>query len=65
MREYLASKGFNVAQLTTVGYGEARQVVAGAQKDDPGAEQNRRVVFVIENRPSAGVAMTASRELPR
>lgn len=36
------------AQLRAVGYGEDRLVVDGASRDDPGAELNRRVVFVIE-----------------
>jgi hypothetical protein len=31
-----------------VGLGETRQVVEGASRDDPGADANRRVVFVIE-----------------
>jgi outer membrane protein OmpA-like peptidoglycan-associated protein len=53
VREFLASQGLANEQVATVGYGEARQVVAGAQKDDPGAEQNRRVVFVIESRGPA------------
>lgn len=47
------------AQLRTVGYGEDRLVVPGAAKDDPGAELNRRVVFVIES-PSGSVETTVT-----
>ncbi|HEU4563394.1 MAG TPA: OmpA family protein [Gemmatimonadaceae bacterium] len=56
VRQYLSEKGVT-NQLEAVGYGEARQVVKGAQKDDPGALENRRVVFVIES-PSQGTAAT-------
>ena len=37
-------------QFRAVGYGKQfeRQVVPGAQKDDPGAERNRRVSFTID-----------------
>ncbi|HEX6051241.1 MAG TPA: OmpA family protein, partial [Gemmatimonadaceae bacterium] len=37
-------------QFRTVGYGEQfeRQVSPGARKDDPGAEENRRVTFTID-----------------
>ena len=37
------------AELRAVGMGENRPVVPGAAKDDPGAELNRRVVFVVES----------------
>src|SRR5919201_3382649 len=50
VKTYLTEKGLS-SDIKTVGYGEARPVVPGAGKDDPGAEQNRRVVFVIESRP--------------
>lgn len=60
VRDYLMQQGI-MAQLRVVGYGEDRQVVPEAQKDDPGAELNRRVVFVIET-PEAGrpIAMQPS-----
>jgi len=45
----LASLGMS-QEVRTVGYGETRQVVKGAAKDDPGAQENRRVVFVIESK---------------
>ncbi|MDQ6888117.1 MAG: OmpA family protein [Gemmatimonadota bacterium] len=55
---YLQTAGLTASQLRSVGYGEERQVVKGAQRDEPGAEQNRRVVFVVESKPqtSTGVA---------
>jgi outer membrane protein OmpA-like peptidoglycan-associated protein len=50
VRDYLSSKGLTADQLRTIGYGETRQVVSGAERDEPGAEMNRRVVFVIETK---------------
>jgi outer membrane protein OmpA-like peptidoglycan-associated protein len=44
----LASLGVPSTQLRTVGYGETRLVAPGATHNERGAEQNRRVVFVIE-----------------
>jgi len=58
--QYLAEKGLNSANVRTVGYGESRLVNAKAQKDDPGAEANRRVVFVVETNGSAAATTTAS-----
>ena len=42
--------GLPERQFKTVGYGKQRerQVQAGARKDDPGAEANRRVTFTID-----------------
>jgi peptidoglycan-associated lipoprotein len=57
VRDYLASKGLAFGQLKSVGMGEARQVRPGAERDMPGAELNRRVVFVVET-PTDG-ALTA------
>ena len=57
VRDQLVEIGVQ-AQLRTVGYGENRLVVEGAQRDDPGAELNRRVVFVIES-PSGAVETTS------
>lgn len=57
VRDRLIEVGIQ-AQVRPVGYGEDRLVVPGAEKDDPGAELNRRVVFVIET-PSQG-AVTAT-----
>lgn len=55
---YITQAGVQGVSLRTVGLGEARQVVQGAQKDQPGAQSNRRVVFVVETK--AGDATTAS-----
>jgi outer membrane protein OmpA-like peptidoglycan-associated protein len=61
VRAYLVSKGMTDAQLKAIGYGESRQVVAGAERDDTGAELNRRVVFVVETKgDSTATNMTAS-----
>jgi peptidoglycan-associated lipoprotein len=54
---YLGEKGISSANLKTVGYGKSRLVNKGAQKDEPGAEANRRVVFVVETKGSAAVAV--------
>jgi len=61
VRDYLIQQGIT-AQLRVVGYGEQRLVVPNAEKDDPGAELNRRVVFVIEtpNAPPRPVTMVTS-----
>ncbi len=48
VRDRLVEGGIQ-AQVRPVGYGETRLVVPDAAKDDPGAELNRRVVFVIES----------------
>ena len=42
--------GLPSQQFRTIGYGEVfeRQVAPGARKDDPGAEENRRVTFTID-----------------
>jgi peptidoglycan-associated lipoprotein len=50
VRAHLTTAGLNPELINAIGYGEARQVVPGAERDDPGAEKNRRVVFVVESR---------------
>lgn len=56
--ESLQSLGLDQNPLRTIGYGESRAVRPGAEKNDPGAESNRRVVFVIENAgPDAAIAL--------
>jgi outer membrane protein OmpA-like peptidoglycan-associated protein len=58
VRDALASLGLGGNPLRAVGYGESRQVTPGAAKDAPGAQGNRRVVFVIENAgPDAAIAL--------
>ena len=49
VRRSLESLGLTGNPLRTIAYGESRLVHPGAAADDPGAQQNRRVVFVIEN----------------
>jgi len=53
VRDYLSSKGLDLTILKTVGYGKTRLVNPGAQRDDQGAEENRRVTFVIETKSQA------------
>ena len=66
VRQYLLAQGLDAGSLRSVGYGESRQVVPGAERDASGAEQNRRVVFVIETRAPATVATADPRpELPQ
>ena len=63
VKAYVASKGLDGSLIETVGYGESRQVARGAEKYQPGAELNRRVVFVIESPANADAnKVTASLE---
>jgi outer membrane protein OmpA-like peptidoglycan-associated protein len=48
----------NPMLLQAIGYGETRQVIPGAQRDDSGAEMNRRVVFVVEARDANAIIAT-------
>ncbi len=59
VRDYLVSSaGLTTTEITTVGYGKTRLVAPGAWGDMPGADLNRRVVFVIETRgATTGVAL--------
>jgi outer membrane protein OmpA-like peptidoglycan-associated protein len=50
---YLVQQGLGNGLVRAVGYGEDRPVVAGAAAQEPGAELNRRVVFVIEGGSAA------------
>jgi outer membrane protein OmpA-like peptidoglycan-associated protein len=52
VKAYVAGKGLDPSLIEAVGYGKTRLVKA-AQKDQPGAELNRRVVFVIETPANA------------
>ena len=63
VKAYVSSKGLDASLINSVGYGESRQVSAGAWGDQPGAELNRRVVFVIETPANADAnRVTASTE---
>ena len=57
VRDHLVKNGLTGNELGVVGYGKTRQVAAGASRDMPGAELNRRVVFVIESKGQRNVAM--------
>jgi peptidoglycan-associated lipoprotein len=58
VRSYLMTRNIT-AQVRTIGYGEDRLVVKDASKNEPGAELNRRVVFVIESPKAQATQMTA------
>ena len=63
VKAYVSSKGLDASLIESVGYGESRQVSKGAWGDQPGAELNRRVVFVIESPANADAnKVTASLE---
>jgi len=63
VRDYLVSQGgLTTNQLETIGYGETRLVTPKAWGDQPGAELNRRVVFVIETAGTQSVALTTPDE---
>ena len=57
VKAYLTAQGLANNELATVGYGETRLVTPGAWGDKPGAELNRRVVFVIENKGQRAVSL--------
>jgi peptidoglycan-associated lipoprotein len=46
---YLTTAGLTGVELRPIGVGEDRQVVKGAEHDEPGAQTNRRVVFIVES----------------
>lgn len=55
--DYLHQAGLSSSiQVKSVAMGETRQVVKGAEREMPGAEANRRVVFVIESAGQQGPA---------
>ncbi|MFW5947576.1 MAG: OmpA family protein [Gemmatimonadota bacterium] len=57
VRDHLTEIGLE-AEIRAVGYGEDRLVVPDATDDDPGAELNRRVVFVIETPANGSVEVS-------
>lgn len=62
VKRELATRGVDAAMIRTMGFGSMRQVVPGAQKDDPGADRNRRVVFVIESAEARTVEASTSNQ---
>jgi peptidoglycan-associated lipoprotein len=63
VKTYLVSNGLGAEQLATIGYGETRLVTPRAWGDQPGADLNRRVVFVVETAAQRPVAL-AQPEVP-
>jgi peptidoglycan-associated lipoprotein len=63
VRDYLRSSGLTSNELNAIGYGETRLVAPGASHEQPGAELNRRVVFVVETAAQRSVAL-AMPEMP-
>lgn len=57
---YLTQAGISGVSLRSMGLGESRLVVEGAERDMPGAEANRRVVFVVETRGAAGTSVSSA-----
>src|SRR6059058_2594465 len=57
VKSYLVSQGIPDQLVKTVGYGKTRLVVPGAWGDRNGAESNRRVVFVVESKGQAALAL--------
>ena len=61
VKAYVAGKGLDASLIESVGYGETRLVNRAAWGNQPGAELNRRVVFVIETPANAEASkVTAS-----
>jgi peptidoglycan-associated lipoprotein len=56
---YLTTAGIQGVTLRSVGLGETRLVVEGAERDQPGAEANRRVVFVVETKGAGGTSVSS------
>ena len=59
VRSFIGTRGVDLALVGAVGYGKTRLVKRGAEKDMPGAELNRRVVFVNETPANAGASTMA------
>jgi|SRR5436309_8190174 len=57
VKSFLVAQGVAPQQVKTVGYGKTRLVVPGAWGDRAGAESNRRVVFVVETKGQAALAL--------
>lgn len=57
VKQYLSEAGMMADMVATVAYGETRQVVPGAERDDTGADKNRRVTFVIEGVDVSGTGI--------
>ena len=63
VKQYVASKGVDPSLVNAIGYGKTRLVARNASGGMPGAELNRRVVFVVETPANPDAArVTASIE---
>lgn len=66
VKQYLVAQGLPTDLVNPVGYGETRLVTPGASHDEPGAELNRRAVFVIETAAQqSSVAMAPTDSMNR
>lgn len=68
VKQYLIAQGLPTDLVKAVGYGETRLVAPGASHDQPGAELNRRAVFVIETaaqQQQSSVAMAPTDSVAR
>src|SRR6266581_9047145 len=63
VKNWLTTQGVTVVDLATVGYGKTRLVTPKAWGDQPGADLNRRVVFVVETAAQKAIAL-AQPEVP-
>lgn len=59
VRRYVSGRGIDPTLVNAVGYGESRLVRRDASHNMPGAELNRRVVFVVETPANAVRTMAA------
>lgn len=64
VEDYLASQGLATTQMEAIGYGKTRLVTPKAWGDQPGAELNRRAVFVIETKGQTNVAIDTPQGTP-
>ena len=60
VRDFIAARGVDASLVNAIGYGEARLVNRGAERDMAGAQLNRRVVFVIETPANSTRTMAVS-----
>jgi len=60
VKQYVSGKGIDPTLINSVGYGKTRLVNRSASGNAPGAELNRRVVFVIETPANPDAARTTA-----
>ena len=56
VKQFVTGKGIDPSLINAIGYGKTRLVNRNASRDMPGAELNRRVVFVIETPANSDAA---------